>query len=136
MPQALKAAPSDLEALGGLRSTTPREELRLPSSEAFLKPGCSQSGWSDPRIFWGDLDWSGMGILRAMRQSFPAIEAWPKGYEPMLHHLQNGQGHAPYEADKQGQNPVSSTGCPYADEQLVPALCGTGAFIDQELFSL
>lgn len=86
--------------------------------------------------FWGDLDWSGMGILRAMRQSFPAIQAWATGYEPMLHHLRNGQGHAPYEADKQGQVPVASTGCPYADEQLLPALRSTGAFIDQELFSL
>lgn len=89
-----------------------------------------------PTYFWGDLDWSGMGILRAMRQSFPAIHAWPKGYEPMLDHLRNGQGHAPYEADKQGQVPVISTGCPYADEQLLPALRSTGAFVDQELFSL
>lgn len=89
-----------------------------------------------PTYFWGDLDWSGMGILKAMRQSFPAIQAWPTGYEPMLRHLRNGQGHAPYEADKQGQVYVTSTGCPYADEQLLPALRSTGEFIDQELFSL
>lgn len=89
-----------------------------------------------PVFFWGDLDWSGMAILRAMRQSFPALQAWPRGYEPMLHQLLAGQGHTPYEADKQGQLPVSSTGCPYADEQLIPALRSTGAFIDQELMSL
>lgn len=89
-----------------------------------------------PTYFWGDLDWSGMGILRAMRQSFPDIQAWPTGYEPMLHHLRSGHGHTPYEADKQGQVPVASTGCPYADEQLLPALRNTGAFMDQELFSL
>ncbi|WP_338820610.1 Wadjet anti-phage system protein JetD domain-containing protein [Acidovorax temperans] len=89
-----------------------------------------------PVFFWGDLDWSGMAILKAMRQSFPTLQAWPRGYEPMLHQLLAGQGHTPHEADKQGQLPVSSTGCPYADAQLIPALRSTGAFVDQELFSI
>ena len=89
-----------------------------------------------PSYFWGDLDWSGMGILRAMRMSFPNMQAWPGGYSSMLQSLLEGQGHAPNEADKQGQVPVVLTGCPYADAQLIPALRSTGNFVDQELFVL
>ncbi len=87
-----------------------------------------------PSYFWGDLDWSGMGILRAMRMSFPTMQAWPGGYSPMLQSLLGGQGHTPNEADKQGQVPVALTGCPFADAQLIPALLSTGNFVDQELF--
>lgn len=87
-----------------------------------------------PSYFWGDLDWSGMGILRAMRMSFPNMQAWPDGYSPMLQSLFWGQGHTPNEADKQGQVPVALTGCPYADAHLIPALRSTGNFVDQELF--
>ena len=89
-----------------------------------------------PAYFWGDLDWSGMGILRALRMSFANMQAWPGGYSPMLQSLLGGQGHAPNEADKQGQVPVAFTGCPYADAQLIPALRSTGTFVDQELFVL
>ena len=56
-----------------------------------------------PAFFWGDLDWSGMGILRAMRVPFPGILAWQSGYIPMLQSLLEGHGHAPIEADKHGQ---------------------------------
>lgn len=87
-----------------------------------------------PSYFWGDLDWSGMGILRAMRMSFPNMQAWQDGYSPMLQSLFSGQGHAPNEADKHGQVPIALTGCPYADSQLIPALRSTGNFVDQELF--
>lgn len=89
---------------------------------------------SSPSYFWGDLDWSGMGILRAMRMSFPNMQAWPDGYSPMLQSLLGGLGHAPNQADKQGQVPVALTGCPYADAHLIPALRSTGKFVDQELF--
>jgi hypothetical protein len=89
-----------------------------------------------PAYFWGDLDWSGMGILKTLRTSFPHMQAWPEGYNPMLQSLLEGQGHAPNEADKQGQISVALTGCPYADAQLIPALRSTGNFVDQELFVL
>lgn len=89
-----------------------------------------------PAYFWGDLDWSGMGILKTLRKSFPNMQAWPEGYNPMLQSLLEGQGHAPHEADKQGQISVVLTGCPYADAQLIPALRSTGNFVDQELFVL
>jgi hypothetical protein len=42
----------------------------------------------------------------------------------------------PSAADKQGQLSIGSTGCVYADEQLLPALRSTGAFVDQEVFTL
>ena len=86
-----------------------------------------------PTHFWGDLDWSGMGILRAMRATFSDITAWQPGYLPMLHSLVEGHGHAPIEAEKAGQVAVLSTGCAFSDSELIPALKATGRFVDQEM---
>jgi hypothetical protein len=82
--------------------------------------------------FWGDLDYAGMAILASLRSSFPSATAWEPGYGPMLARLENGEGHAPEEARKTGQKPVASTGCPYADGILIPALDTVGRFVDQE----
>jgi hypothetical protein len=89
-----------------------------------------------PTFFWGDLDFSGMRILAAMRSSFPELRAWEKGYSPMLRALLEGQGHSPEAADKKGQCPISTTGCGYADNTLLPALHRLGKYIDQEIFSV
>lgn len=89
---------------------------------------------AQPAYFWGDLDWSGLRILAAMRPSFPELTAWQPGYGPMLLALLAGQGHSPEAAEKQGQKAIASTGCQYADDQLVLALQQTGRFVDQELF--
>lgn len=91
---------------------------------------------STPAFFWGDLDWAGMRILSAMRTSFAGLTAWEPGYSHMAATLAEGKGHAPEAADKQGQKPISTTGCPYADGQLVPALQAHGRFIDQEQLNL
>lgn len=88
-----------------------------------------------PVFFWGDLDFAGMRIIGAMARTFPGIDAWPTGYAPMLRDLEQGGGHAPESADKQGQIPVGATGAPYADSDLLPALMRTGRFVDQEQFS-
>lgn len=88
-----------------------------------------------PVHFWGDLDWSGMRILMAMRNSFPDLSAWQPGYTPMLANLQEGQGHSPEAADKRGQRPIGSTGCAYADDQLLPELRIQQRFVDQEIFT-
>ncbi|BHO55416.1 Wadjet anti-phage system protein JetD domain-containing protein [Burkholderia contaminans] len=85
-----------------------------------------------PSYFWGDLDFAGMRILAAMRTTFTGLTAWVPGYEPMLAVLKAGGGHPPEAADKQGQKPIASTGCGYADEQLLPALQTYGRFVDQE----
>jgi hypothetical protein len=91
---------------------------------------------STPVYFWGDLDHSGMRILAAMRSTFPDLMAWAPGYAPMLAALLGGGGHSPEAAEKQGQRPVVSTGCEYADRELIPALAQSGRYLDQELFSL
>lgn len=88
-----------------------------------------------PTFFWGDLDFSGMRILAAMRSSFPELRAWEIGYAPMLEALVEGRGHSPEAAEKMGQRPVSTTGCDYADSALVPGLQRIGKYVDQELFS-
>jgi hypothetical protein len=93
------------------------------------------AGVDMPVSFWGDLDWSGMRILRTLRDTFGDVRAWEPGYAPMLTHLKGGHGHLPETADKRGQLPLSSTGCAYADTQLLPLLA-THGFVDQELFNL
>lgn len=77
-----------------------------------------------------------MAILVALRSSFPGTVAWQLGYQPMLASLRGGNGHRPEEADKRGQTPVSSTGCEYTDNSLIPALQTLNAFVDQEAFRI
>lgn len=89
-----------------------------------------------PAHFWGDLDWSGMRILQTLRSTFGDVQAWVPGYEPMLNHLEAGQGHEPEAAEKRRQLPVTATGCSYADAVLIPKLAQLGAFVDQELFNV
>jgi len=91
--------------------------------EDYLSPG--------PLFFFGDLDYAGMAILAALRQRFGEVTAWEPGYAPLLERLQNGEGHLPEDADKQQQIDPGSTGCPYADTVLLPAMRRFG-FIDQE----
>lgn len=91
---------------------------------------------STPVTFWGDLDYAGMRILASLRRSFAGMAAWQPGFAPMVAALQDGQGHSPEAAEKQGQRHIASTGCSYADGQLLPALERTGRFLDQELFTL
>ena len=84
----------------------------------------------------GPHDWSGMGILRALRNVFADARAWEPGYALLLQSLREVQGHAPLESDKQGPAPLNTTGCPYADNVLIPELRVTGRFVDQEVVSL
>lgn len=92
------------------------------------------AAWSGPAIhFWGDLDFSGMAILKALRQRFDVIEAWPPGYEPLLQQLHEGNGHTPLQGNKEEQGDPQLTGCEYADNTLLPALRAAGLFVDQEM---
>ncbi|MDO8844185.1 Wadjet anti-phage system protein JetD domain-containing protein [Methylicorpusculum sp.] len=85
-----------------------------------------------PVWFWGDLDYSGMKILKSLRNSFDELEAWQPGYQPMLDQLLAGHGHAPDAAGKINQKPLETTGSFYADQVLIPAIARTGTFLDQE----
>lgn len=89
-----------------------------------------------PAFFWGDLDWSGVRILTAMRTNFPNLTAWQPGYQRMLNVLRDGKGHSPEAADKVGQFPIASTGCAFTDGQLLPALREHERFVDQEAIVL
>ncbi len=86
-----------------------------------------------PVCFWGDMDYSGMGILKALKQRFPEVYAWPPGYEPMLKLLQQQKGHLSEMVDKQAQQDPGITGCEFADKVLLPAMRQKQAFIDQEV---
>ncbi len=89
--------------------------------------------WSGPALhFWGDLDYSGMAILKALRQRFDLIEAWQPGYEPMLQQLHEGNGHTALQSNKDEQSDPHLTGCNYADNSLLPALRVAELFVDQE----
>ena len=82
--------------------------------------------------FWGDLDFAGMGILKALRNSLPNLQAWQPGYQPMLEILNTGGGHTPEQAGKIGQNDPGETGCSYSDSILLPAIREWQRYIDQE----
>ncbi|MBI2779968.1 MAG: hypothetical protein HYX62_09365 [Gammaproteobacteria bacterium] len=86
-----------------------------------------------PTYFWGDLDYSGMAILKVLRQRFPEMHAWPPGYHDMLHHLLEGRGHSPWMGDKEEQIDPGMTGCPLADNVLLPAIREQKLFVDQEI---
>lgn len=84
-----------------------------------------------PVWFWGDLDFEGLRILKALREQFGA-SAWQPGYEPLVALLRAGFGHTPDAADKSNQRVPGPTGCPYADEVLLPLLLQERRFVDQE----
>ena len=89
-------------------------------------------GWADLSLcFWGDLDFSGLSILRSLRALFPELTAWKPGYSPMLSVIE--QGHLPQHSKKQNQTILRSTGCKYTDEVLLPAILKYGKFVDQEM---
>ena len=86
--------------------------------------------------FWGDLDFAGMGILKALRNSLPNLQAWQPGYQPMLELLNNGGGHTPQQTGKTAQTDPGTTGCPYTDTTLLPALRQTNTALDQEAIQI
>lgn len=92
--------------------------------------------WHDgelPAWFWGDLDFSGMRILAALRGIFNNLHAWEPGYMPMLARLESREGHSPEAAGKEGQLCILRTGCEFADTHLLPCLIASGLFVDQEV---
>ena len=93
--------------------------------------GSQTPAW--PVWFWGDLDYSGMAILKALRLRFGDVQAWPAGYAPLVQLLHGGDGHSPDTADKAEQIDPGFTGCAYADNELLPVIRQFGRFVDQEI---
>ena len=88
---------------------------------------------SIPCYFWGDLDFSGLGILAAMRNnSFSNMKAWQPGFSPMLKLLEQGKGHSFKQAGKEKQVDPVMTGCDYADSLLLTTIRAKNMFVDQE----
>ncbi len=148
--QALKGYPKELRNLAvifvaGFRGSAERIRMREGVSlhyqgdyDVALKQQFESYWFAEndslwPVWFWGDLDFSGMAILKALRQRFTDVQAWPDGYEPLLQALNNGGGHSPGTADKTEQIDPGITGCDYADEVLLPAIRSSGRFVDQEM---
>ncbi len=147
--QALKGYPASLADLAvifvaGFRGSA--ERIRMSEGVSLHYQGCYnevlkqqfESYWfaeTDtlwPVWFWGDLDYSGMAILKALRQRFANVQAWPLGYDKLLQVLKDGGGHWPDMADKTEQKDPGITGCIYADQTLLPAIRTSGRFVDQE----
>lgn len=135
---AARCQPADVALIytGGFRASAGR--LALAAVFSFL-PGSSPEDflrrWQDPTLpayFWGDLDFSGMGILASLRLSIPQLESWRPAYELMLQYLLDGGGHTPGQSGKELQRDPGNTGCAYADTQLLPALREICRFVDQE----
>jgi len=135
----------------GFKASAKRVRHRS-GSKIFFSPDCHLSeknrllffSWfykeieSDISVyFWGDLDYAGMHILKALKISFPTIDAWRIGYDPMVKSLDKGFGHTPKMANKEKQYEVDDfLGCSYADEVLIPLLWEKGIFLDQEFVDI
>ena len=88
-----------------------------------------------PTYFWGDLDYSGLAILSALRSVFDDMKAWKPGYEVMLRFLEQGVAHPVSNKNKGAQSDPGETGCSYADQELLTALRRAELFVDQEAVS-
>lgn len=88
-----------------------------------------------PTFFWGDLDYSGLAILSALRGIFKGMTVWRPGYDAMLLHHGNNVSHPISSANKGAQKDPGQTGCPYSDDILLPAIRMDELFVDQEIVS-
>jgi len=84
-------------------------------------------------VFWGDLDFEGLSILRVLRNNFPLVTAWVDAYEVMIKYHLRGLGHSRHQANKEKQQKPEISGCDYADNVLLPLLLNSEHFIDQEV---
>lgn len=124
---------------------TSARNIRLPGNTTFYFAGDYsqlqhfQNHWFShdseeilPAYFWGDLDYSGMEILKTLQTQFNQVQAWRPGYEPMLQAIRSGIGHKPEQTEKENQRFFGATSCDYAQNFLIPAMQETGLMLDQE----
>lgn len=88
--------------------------------------------------FWGDLDYEGIHILKALKVNFENIDAWENAYRIMLEEVKKGFGHTPEMSGKERQILVQNKllGCHYADKVLIPRLLNKALFLDQEFINI
>ncbi len=127
----------------GFRSTAERIRRRSGALLHFAGPGeenlrrAFEEWWFEqgPALgacrFWGDLDFSGMQILKTLRTRFADVGAWREGYEPMLEVLRARGGYMNNVSDAASQVDPLTTGCVFADDVLLPAIRQLGR-LDQE----
>ena len=80
----------------------------------------------------GDFDYSGIGILSALRKIFITLKAWQPGYVPMLVYLAQGIPHKLAEVGKAEQKDPCLVGCDYSDAILLPYMKEHYLFLAQE----
>lgn len=139
---ALKPKRWGLVYMGGFRGTAMR--VREPGQAAFSYVNATadeqralfEQFWVGekplPCQFWGDLDFAGLSILAALKQVFPAVEAWQPGYQPMVEILRMERGHNTIAGGKEKQVKPGVIDCRYADYVLLPAIEEHQSFVDQE----
>jgi hypothetical protein len=81
--------------------------------------------------FWGDLDFSGMQILKTLRARFPEIDAWRPGYERMVSIVAQHGGYRSANEPENLQTDPQTIGTQFADDVLLPAIRKYGQ-LDQE----
>lgn len=102
---------------------------------------CFESWWFDNEhqdiksYFWGDMDYAGMSILKALRKSFGNIQAWQPGFKLMLEFHKQGHGHQIRDSKKMQQADPGTTGCLFADDVVLPAIRSRQRFLDQEIIA-
>jgi hypothetical protein len=96
--------------------------------------GTQDQDWSC--FFWGDMDYAGLGILKALRRSFESIEAWALGYGKMIDFHREGHGQTIRDSKKMQQLDPGHCGCRLADETLLPAIRKHQRFLDQEVVAM
>jgi len=126
----------------GFRGSAPRVREPGQVEFAYLNAGRNTEyftqAWFNrdtdtlPAYFWGDLDYAGMSILKALRQSFTGLTAWQPGYAPLLERLNKGLSHHQDSGVKNNQSVPELTGCHYTDTVLLPAIKQAQSFVDQE----
>jgi hypothetical protein len=115
---------------------TAAERIRTPGGALihYAGPGAHDAGKTQqfeswwfaramppgPCTFWGDLDYAGMQILKALRNRFGDVTAWQPGYAPLLELLNSEEGG--HSAGAGVQLDPECTGCSYADTALLPAI--------------
>ena len=111
--------------------------LNLPTDDLLKK---FQAWWFDfgdaPSYFWGDMEYAGLAILKALRRSFDGMQAWQPGYELMMQFHDKGHGHQIRDSKKMRQLDPGTCGCSYADDVILPAIRNSQRFLDQEIIAL